>query len=323
VDSKKEIEIMKGYKAFNKDLQCRGMQYEIGGTYELGDTPICCKQGFHFCKSISDCYKFYERFDETRICEVEALGDIVTDNGFKYCTNKIHVIREVENPRVKSNTNETNTGYCNSGNWNSGSRNTGDWNSGDYNNGNCNSGNCNSGNCNSGNYNSGYWNSSSWNSGDHNSGGHNSGDRNSGDFNIGNRNTGNWNIGNFNSGSWNSGNWNSGVFNTEPMPTIKMFDKDSNWTMEDWRNSIAFDIMSKCPTTHSDFVHKDDMSDEEKENHPEYKTLGGYTKIITVTAEDKQKWWDGLSDYDKQVVMALPNFDADKFYQCTGIRVEA
>jgi hypothetical protein len=100
-----------------------------------------------------------------------------------------------------------------------------------------------------------------------------------------------------------------------------MFDKDSNWTIDDLYKSKAYHIMRKCPMSSTDFVHEDDMSEEEKKNHPEYKTLGGYTKIITVTVENKQKWWDNLSDSDKQEVMSLPNFDADKFYQCTGIKV--
>jgi len=39
------------------------------------------------------------------------------------------------------------------------------------------------------------------------------------------------------------------------------------------------------------------------------------------TVEDKQKWWDGLSEDDKNAVKSLPNFDADKFYICTGIKV--
>jgi hypothetical protein len=82
---------------------------------------------------------------------------------------------------------------------------------------------------------------------------------------------------------------------------------------------MAYRIMSHCPVTHSNFINKHDMSDEEKEDHPEYKTLGGYTKIVTVTAEDRQKWWDNLSDDDKQVVMSLPNFDKEKFKKCTEI----
>jgi hypothetical protein len=337
---------MKGYKAFDKDLQCRGMQYEIGGTYELGDTPICCKRGFHFCKSISDCYKFYPKSDDTRICEVEALGEVVTVDRAKYCTNKIHVIREVANPRAKSNVNETCSGFCNSGNYNSGHWNSGDYNSGNYNSGNYNSGNGNCGNYNTGGYNSGdsnggTRNAGNYNSGDYNCGNNNTGSCNTGTFNIGDWNNGDWNSGNWNNGDrnsgdrnignynrgyynngyFNSGRWNTGIFNTEQMPTIKIFDKDSSWTMEIWCDSAANRIMSLCPVTHSNFVYEWSMNDEEKENHPEYKTLGGYTKIITVTEEDRQKWWDDLSNEEKQEVMSLPNFDADKFYQCTGIRV--
>lgn len=45
---------MRGYKAFNKDMTCKGFQYEIGHTYEFDGEPIPCKQGFHFCKSIAE-----------------------------------------------------------------------------------------------------------------------------------------------------------------------------------------------------------------------------------------------------------------------------
>lgn len=66
---------------------------------------------------------------------------------------------------------------------------------------------------------------------------------------------------------------------------------------------------------------KESIKDEEKSNHPEYTTIGGYLKINAVTKEDKQKWWDNLSDEDKQAVYDLPNFDADRFEECTGIKV--
>ena len=267
---------MKGYKAFNKDLMCRDMQYKIGETYELGETPICCQLGFHFCKSLADCYNYYDMSEDTRICEVEALGEVVTDDKIKYCTNKIKIIKEIKNPRKKSNVSKRSSGYCNSGNWNSGNRNSGDWNSGHYN-----SGNRNSGNLNSGDYNSGNWNS----------------------------------------GDWNSGNRNSGFFNTNEEPTIKMFDKESNWTYSDWFKSRAHYVMCNCPYTHSEFIAEHHMSEKEKKYYPEYKTIGGYIKTIIVHAEEKQMWWDKLSKYDKQVVMQLPNFDADKFFQCTEIRV--
>lgn len=337
---------MKGYKAFNKDLTCHNMQYEIGNEYTFNGEPIPCQQGFHFCKSIVDCYEFYEMSDDTRICEIIASGDIKTDDEIKYCTNKIKIVREVKNPRAKTNTSASSSGYCNSGycdsgdqnsgNQNSGDGNSGNQNSGDYNSGNRNSGNWNSGNRNSGDFNSGkfnsgnhnpgYWNSGNcnlgnWNSGNWNSGDYNSGNRNSGDCNLGDFNSGNRNSGNCNSGDWNSGHCNSGIFNTNKNPKIKIFDADSNWTMNDWTDSKAFFIMSRCPCTHSEIIYSPDMSDEEKENHPEYKTIGGYVKTIFVTDEDKQKWWDALSSDERQVIYKLPNFDAEKFKMCTGITV--
>ena len=262
---------VKGYKAFNKDLTCRDMQYEIGKTYKLDGELRICENGFHFCKSLADCYRFYNMSDDIRICRVEAIGNVVTDDEVKFCTDEITIISEVRKPQIKSNLSDDCSGYCNSGNCNSGN-----WNSGNWNSGNCNSGNCNSGNCNSGNC---------------------------------------------NSGDWNSGNCNSGVFNTDTMPKIKMFDKESEWTIQDWKNSKAYYVLCGCPYTHSDFIYEGQMSDEEKENHPEYKTIGGYLKTIVVTKEDKKKWWDGLFDDDKQSVYDLPNFDKNKFKECTEIEV--
>ena len=97
-----------------------------------------------------------------------------------------------------------------------------------------------------------------------------------------------------------------------------MFDKESNWTFEDWFNSDARDIMNSCPCTCSDFINESDMTDEEKENHPEYKTIGGYVKTFTVNKEDKEKWWNELDEDKKDIIKALPNFDFDKFRQCVG-----
>ena len=312
---------MKGYKAFNSNLTCREFQFEIGKTYEHKGEIEPCKSGFHFCKNLVDCYKYYPISDETRICRVEAVGNIKTDDDVKYCTDKITILSEIENPRLKSNLSDSNSGYCNSGDrnsgnwnsgnrnsgyWNSGNRNSGDWNSGDWNSGDWNSGDCNSGNRNPGDCNSGDWNSGNWNSGN----------RNSGDCNSGNRNSGNCN-----SGDWNSGNWNSGVFNTEKSPKILIFDKPSDWTINDWDCSQAKSVMDKCPYSQSVFVYESDMTNEEKEIHPEYKTIGGYIKIITITNNDRQIWWDALLNEEKEAVKELPNFDTDKFKKCTGITV--
>ena len=111
------------------------------------------------------------------------------------------------------------------------------------------------------------------------------------------------------------------MFNTEKKPKIKLFDKESDWTIDDWYNSNAYDVMACCPYTHSDFINEFNMTDEEKANHPEYKTIGGYVKTFIATKEDKQNWWNNLSNEDRQSVYDLPNFDADKFEMCTEIKV--
>ena len=154
---------MKGYKVFNPDWTCREFQYNVGQVYEMDEKPICCKRGFHFCKKISDCFNYYPFNPDNKVAEVEALGDIDTNNNDSKCsTNKIHIIREITWQEVLDlvNLGKGCTGLCNSGN-----RNSGDCNSGNRNSGDCNSGNRNSGDHNSGNHNSGDWNKSSFNNG--------------------------------------------------------------------------------------------------------------------------------------------------------------
>ena len=283
---------LKGYKAFNKDLTCRDMQYEIGKEYEFDGEPIPCGQGFHFCTTIADTYKFYPMEDDTRICEVEAFGVVVTDDNVKFCTNKIRIIAEVTEEYLrKANANKSSSGFCNSG----------DYNSGDY----------NSGNRNSGDYNSGYHNSGDYNSGDYNSGYRNSGDLNSGD----------WNSGDLNSGDWNATNHSSGVFNTKE-EKITMFNKKSDWTFEDWSRSEARSILMTMPIPYAttEFVVDYEMTKKEKAEHPEYTAIGGYLKVV-YKDENKQEWWDNLSEANKEKVMSLPNFDKDIFKECTGITI--
>ena len=315
--------VMKGYKVFNKDWTCRGFQYNVGQVYEMDEKPVCCKRGFHFCKKASDCFQYYSFNPNNKVAEVEALGDIDTNNDDSKCsTNKIHIIREITWQEVLDlvNLGKGCTGLCNSGNWNSGNHNSGLCNSGD-----CNSGNWNSGNCNSGNWNSGLCNSGNRNSGNHNSGNWNSGDYNSGDFNSGNWNSGNYNSGNYNSGDCNSGNWNkssfnNGCFNTIE-PTIMMFNKPSDITYRDWVNSDARRLLSQIPKDVVEWIWSDNMTDEEKAVHPEHETTGGYLKVLD-ESECSQIWWNGLANSQKEIIKSIPNFNESIFEEITGIKVD-
>ena len=244
---------MKGFKVFNSDWTCRGFQFEVGKTFTEDVTPVYCDRGFHFCTKAADCFKYYDFNPDNKVAEVEALGDIDTNNDDSKCsTNKIHIIREITWQEVLDlvNLGKACTGLCNSG----------DWNSGD----------CNSGNC--------------------------------------------------NSGDWNKTCFSNGCFNTE-LPKIFLFNKPSDWTYQDWLNSDARYILIDCPSNVLSWIWEDDMTDEEKEQHPEYSVTGGFLKHIEKET-GRQMWWDGLSDRKKDIVMQLPNFNKDIFKEITGITVE-
>ena len=49
---------MKAYKGFNKDMTCRGFQYEEGKEYET-DKAVLCESGFHFCEQPLDVFRYY------------------------------------------------------------------------------------------------------------------------------------------------------------------------------------------------------------------------------------------------------------------------
>lgn len=316
------------YKAFDKDLKCRGMQYKIGKEYKMDNTPVVCDRGFHFCDNIADCYSFYPKDKNTRICEVEPLGEIDENSGDygtlpkKYCTNHIRIIREIEDPMSRTNIYKENSGCLNTGKHNMGHKNCGDSNFG-----NTNTGSENKGSCNTGWVNIGHYNTGRGNIGDFNTGSYNQGDCNSGNFNIGNGNSGWRNRGRFNSGSWNIGNNNTGVFNTNRQSTIKMFDKESNWTYDDWLNSKAYRIMLDCPLEADiyfmNFAYMTELTEGGKaeliKEYPEAEHINGFIRVEDHCDKDRQAWWDGLSKKDKQEILNLPNFDKDKFKACTGI----
>lgn len=68
---------MKLYKAFDKNMKCRGFQYKEGETYTHPGTPKLCDEGFHACEVPLDCLKYYAPADGSIYREVEMEG--VTD----------------------------------------------------------------------------------------------------------------------------------------------------------------------------------------------------------------------------------------------------
>ena len=292
--------VKKAYKVFNSDWTCHNMKYEVGKTYSMEEKPKICENGFHYCPKLINCFKYYDFNPENKVAEVEILGDIdISHRGDKECTNKIKIVRELTWHEVLD---LVNTGKDNTGKGNTGDYNTGDYNTGDYNTGDCNTGNRNTGD---------------YNTGNHNTGNRNTGNRNTGFYNTGDCNTGDYNTGDYNTGSCNSCDYSTGFFNSVEQP-IYCFNKETTLTREDLFKLKGLYIIQRLEL--SEWVNTDDMTEEEKQQHPEYETSGGYLKIYTY----KQAWanlWKRLNKEENQAIKDLPNFDKKVFKEITGITV--
>ena len=84
---------MKCYKGFDKDLKCRGFQYEIGKEYEEDAADICHK-GFHACENPMDVFGYYNPAD-SRYCEVDLDANEQTEEDSKRVGKKIKIETEI------------------------------------------------------------------------------------------------------------------------------------------------------------------------------------------------------------------------------------
>ena len=85
---------MKAFKGFDKDLKCRGFQYETGKEYQEQEAALC-RKGFHACENPLDTFRYYPPTD-SRYCLVD-----IDDNGqrnsddSKVCGEKIKIGAEI------------------------------------------------------------------------------------------------------------------------------------------------------------------------------------------------------------------------------------
>ena len=63
------------YKAMDKNMQCRGKQYEVGKTY-TEDEADCCHAGMHACEVPFDVLHYYNVSDGVRFFQVECGGEV-------------------------------------------------------------------------------------------------------------------------------------------------------------------------------------------------------------------------------------------------------
>ncbi len=108
-----------------------------------------------------------------------------------------------------------------------------------------------------------------------NFGKNNTGHSNTGNSNTGYSNTGYWNTGDSNTGDYNLTNFSSGAFCTEE-PKMLFFNKPSNLTLGDWRNTSAY---------------------------------------INLPVELTMEWWESEEECVKSNIRTMPNFDEEMFIE--------
>ena len=83
------------YKGMDKNMCCRGKQYEIGKTY-TESKAICCISGMHACTNPFDVLQYYPMKDKHRFFEVECGGEISkSDEGSKLACTELTVKGEL------------------------------------------------------------------------------------------------------------------------------------------------------------------------------------------------------------------------------------
>ena len=88
--------LITSYKAFDKNMKCRGFQYEVGKEYEMDGEIKCCNRGFHACKSPMEVWDYYDILN-SRYAEVEQSGKIdEEENSTKVCSSHIKIKAELK-----------------------------------------------------------------------------------------------------------------------------------------------------------------------------------------------------------------------------------
>ena len=88
--------VIKSYKAFDKNMRCRGFQYEVGKEYKMDGNIKCCKRGFHACESPLEVFDYYDML-KSRFAEVEQSGTIDReDDSTKVCSSRIKIKAELK-----------------------------------------------------------------------------------------------------------------------------------------------------------------------------------------------------------------------------------
>ena len=132
----------------------------------------------------------------------------------------------------------------------------------------------------------------------------NSGDCNSGDQNDGSWNSGSSNSGECNSGDWNSCNYSNGVFCNQEDKDIRIFNKPSGMSLEEFWDSKYYEALRSEPL---ELTYWDNENKELK--------CRSYKDACAI-------WWSKLTEKNKKIIQEIPNFDHEIFFDITGIDIK-
>ena len=190
---------------------------------------------------------------------------------------------------------------------NTGHKSTGDWSTGDR----------STADRSTGHQSTGYGSTGDQSTGYGSTGDQSTGDRSTGDQSTGYGSTGYGSAGYRSTGNWSISSYSTGHFSTEDYAGFGAFNKPC--TPERWVNAYKPDWLYFHLT---EWVETDNMSDQEKEDNPSYKTTGGYLRVYGYQ-EAFQKSYNAANREEQLKIKELPNFDADIFFEISGIRIDA
>ena len=128
------------YKGTDRDMKCRGFQFELGKEYEEAEAQLCNK-GFHGCEYPLDVFAHYAPADSRFfVADLDGVTDEMESDDTKRVGTKIKLRAEIGIPGIvkaaveyikeKAESSDNQTGdrsaATNTGNWSS-ATNTGDW----------------------------------------------------------------------------------------------------------------------------------------------------------------------------------------------------
>jgi len=99
-DASTETQVI-AYKGFDKNLSCRGYQYEVGQTYEHAGPVVACLSGFHACENPMDVWGYYGLGENNRFARVTLSGELSREGSdSKIAAGKITIDAELRLPDI-------------------------------------------------------------------------------------------------------------------------------------------------------------------------------------------------------------------------------